>query len=437
VTIRPFEASDGAYVGADARGYQFLLDYKDGRAPFPTVELRELFAGTRDATLFRDKIVLIGYIADSVKDPFYTPLSRSLEAGPSTAGVLVHAHAASQLLRVALDGDAPTIVLRHWLEWGWIAIWSIAGALVALLIRSPRRVALIALIGALALGVLAVSCFFAGLWLPLIPSMLAWLVAIAAMGTYMHYRETFERSMLMQIFSRFVSPELATFIWRRRAELEGERRLRPEQMIATALFADLAGFVSVAAVKTPDALLEWMNEYMGAVTETLMRHGALIRQYAGDQIVVFFGVPVARKTEAEIDRDAVTAVECALAIEATLCKLNRRWRAEGRTTMGVRIGIMTGPMVVGTLGNEVRSELTVEGDAVNMASRLESFDKQFCAPDPESPKPCAHSDCGQHIRAARQSLRHRAPWRDRAERQGGADERVSRDRIQGTTFEDV
>jgi adenylate cyclase len=192
---------------------------------------------------------------------------------------------------------------------------------------------------------------------------------------------------LMQIFSRFVSPELATFIWRRRAEFEGERRLRPEQMIATALFADLAGFVGMAAEKTPEALLVWMNEYMGPVTETLMRHGALIRQYAGDQIVVFFGVPVARKADAEIDRDAVSAVECALAIEATLRNLNRRWRAEGRTTMGVRIGIMTGPMIVGTLGNELRSELTVEGDTVNTASRLESYDKQFRAPDPESPKP--------------------------------------------------
>jgi len=68
----------------------------------------------------------------------------------------------------------------------------------------------------------------------------------------------------------------------------------------------------------------------------------------------------------------------------TLNELNMRWRLEGRTTAGARIGILTGPAVTGTLGSAERAEYVVEGDTVNTGSRLESFNKELFAPDPDT-----------------------------------------------------
>jgi len=82
-----------------------------------------------------------------------------------------------------------------------------------------------------------------------------------------------------------------------------------------------------------------------------------------------------------VARDAVSAVECALAMGDTLRELNRRWRAEGRPTTGMRVGIFTGPAVAGSLGSAERSEYVVVGDTINTASRLESFDKELFPPD--------------------------------------------------------
>jgi adenylate cyclase len=85
--------------------------------------------------------------------------------------------------------------------------------------------------------------------------------------------------------------------------------------------------------------------------------------------------------EAEVAQDAVSAVECALAMADTLRALNTRWRAEDRPTTGMRVGIFTGPAVAGSLGSAERSEYVVVGDTINTAARLESFDKELFAPD--------------------------------------------------------
>ena len=103
--------------------------------------------------------------------------------------------------------------------------------------------------------------------------------------------------------------------------------------------------------------------------------------------MAIFGVPLPRTTEAEISRDALNAVNCALAMETTLMQLNDRWREQDLPTIGMRIGIFTGPLVAGSLGSVQRLEYTVVGDTVNTASRLESFDKELFAPDYLS-RPC-------------------------------------------------
>jgi adenylate cyclase len=85
--------------------------------------------------------------------------------------------------------------------------------------------------------------------------------------------------------------------------------------------------------------------------------------------------------EEEIRQDALHAVQCALAMKRDLVQLNRRWSAQQLPMIGMRIGIFTGPVVVGSQGSLQRLEYNVHGDTVNTASRLESFAKESFDPD--------------------------------------------------------
>ena len=91
-TILPFEPNDGGYVRADARGYQFLLDFHGAGREFRSFSLQDLLSGGIDEAASRDKIVLIGVVAESVKDFLYTPLSRGFYEGQHMAGVALHGH---------------------------------------------------------------------------------------------------------------------------------------------------------------------------------------------------------------------------------------------------------------------------------------------------------------------------------------------------------
>lgn len=188
--------------------------------------------------------------------------------------------------------------------------------------------------------------------------------------------------MLMRIFSQHVSKEVAEDIWRDREQFAGGGRPQPRRLIVTAFFTDLTGFTTVSERFTPEQLMDWLNEYMGAMAPVISHHGGVIRQYAGDSIVALFGVPIPRRTEAEIAQDAINAVRCAVAVEQRLLELNRAWQEAGRPCTGMRIGIVTGEAVSGTLGSTDRWEYVVVGDTLNTASRLESFDKDVHPPDP-------------------------------------------------------
>ncbi len=100
--------------------------------------------------------------------------------------------------------------------------------------------------------------------------------------------------MLMQLFSRHVSKEVAETIWLQREQFLDGGRPRPQRLVVTALFTDLTGFTTVSEKHPPEVLMEWLNEYMDAMARQVSRHGGVIRQYAGDSVVALFGVPVPR-----------------------------------------------------------------------------------------------------------------------------------------------
>jgi adenylate cyclase len=376
-TLRPLEQNDGPYVAADASGYQFLLDFKGWRGSFASVTLTELLSGKIAPEVLRDKIVIVGVTAESVKDHFYTPFSRGIQENQQTDGVAIHAHIVSQLLRLGLGNAAPIKTINEWQESLWIILWSAIGTLIGFKVRSPWKFSFTVAGGLLAIAFFDFIVFLRGWWLPLVPPGLSWSISAVAITAYLSHQETLQRAALMQLFSRHVSKQVAEGIWQQREQFLDGQRPRPQQLVATVLFTDLVGFTSVSEKLTPEELMDWLNECMEPMAKQVSAHGGVIEQFTGDAIVAAFGVPIARKDEKEISHDAINAVNCALGMETILRDLNSHWRAQNRPATAMRIGIYTGPMVAGSLGSSDRLEYVVIGDTVNVASRLESFDKEL------------------------------------------------------------
>ncbi|MBH0178023.1 MAG: adenylate/guanylate cyclase domain-containing protein, partial [Nitrospira sp.] len=127
--------------------------------------------------------------------------------------------------------------------------------------------------------------------------------------------------------------------------------------------------------------------YLSSMTGIIMDHGGVIDDYAGDAIKANFGVPIKRETQEEVAKDAVSAVACALAMEEELLLLNKHHALNGLPTVGMRIGIHTGPLLAGCVGSAHRMKYTTVGDTVNAAAHLESFGREAIA-ESEGRRPC-------------------------------------------------
>jgi adenylate cyclase len=115
---------------------------------------------------------------------------------------------------------------------------------------------------------------------------------------------------------------------------------------------------------------------MSAMAQVVMANHGVVEKYIGDSVMALFGAPLPRGTQDEIAEDARNAVRCALEMGKAMERLNLDWKERGLPTSPMRVGIHTGPLVAGSLGSAERQEYTVIGDSVNIASRLESFDKE-------------------------------------------------------------
>jgi class 3 adenylate cyclase len=141
------------------------------------------------------------------------------------------------------------------------------------------------------------------------------------------------------------------------------------------LFTDIRNFSTLSEQMLPENLLEWLNEYLSAITEEVKVNHGIINKFTGDGLLAVFGVPVNRLTQIEVSQDARLAVECALAMRDRLQELNLDWEQRSLPIAQMRVGIFTGPIVAGSLGGKDRLEYGVIGDSVNIAARLESYAK--------------------------------------------------------------
>ena len=374
--LRRFQPDDGMYVRADARGWQMLLDFKCPEN-FTRFSVSDALAGRIPPGALRDKIVILGINAPSVEDSRVTPIHRTHR------GIEVQAMTVNQLLRHALEGDAP---LRTWsdgIENAWILFWCLAGAAIGNWVRSPWRIAPATSACLASFPGIGWLAFAAGWWIPVVAPAVAFVGCSALAVSYASARERNMRSVLMKLYSRHVSKEIAEDVWANRESfLEGQRPLA-QKLTVTVLFTDLKGFSTISEKMEPAPLYEWLNSYLGAMAKVIQSHGGVLKQFTGDGILVLFGVPVPHATREQQAGDAASAVRCALAMGQQLLGLVREWQQIGLPPVSMRAGIYTGEVAAGSIGSDERFEYAVVGDVVNTAARLESYDKSIADPDLE------------------------------------------------------
>ncbi len=375
--IRRFHRNDGGYRHADAGGYQFLLDFARGPGGFDRIPFSDLMAGKVPAKAIKGKVALLGLQAASIQDRHETPFSTGWHAPRTSYGVEIHAFQLDQLLGGVDQDRSPIQVLPAWLALLLILLAAMLGAALAVVLEQKTWLLVVAALSVSA-AILGLSqlLFIANLCVTSVSIILALWLALGLTAALLAQRERREIGQMMNLFGKFVSPEVAELLWSRRDEFLEHGKPRPQRLTATVMITDLQGFVAATQAMDPDELMKWLNRYLDAMTQIAMQHGGFVDDYAGDGIKINFGVPVPRITQQEIDQDARAAVDCALAMGKQVQAFNRSARDNGMPAFRLRIGINTGTVVVGSLGSDERMKYTTVGDVVNTAARLEALDKQ-------------------------------------------------------------
>jgi CHASE2 domain-containing sensor protein/signal transduction histidine kinase len=211
----PIAESAGGYVRQEMGGYQILSNFRNFQNGFHAVSLNDVLNGNIAQDIFRDRLVLIGITAESNTDYFITPYNSTTLGSPFpvTSGVILHANIASQLLANALDGRPILQVWSKLIESLWIAAWAVIGGLLChsrrykrILISSkypfrlPWKILTILGLGG-GLFTLSYIAFGGGLWMPVVPALLAlFSSAIAVTGyTNLSAEEIRKRAILSVI----------------------------------------------------------------------------------------------------------------------------------------------------------------------------------------------------------------------------------------------
>jgi len=174
-----------------------------------------------------------------------------------------------------------------------------------------------------------------------------------------------ERDKLRATMGKYMTAQVMSHVLANDIELGGKA------LEVTILFCDLRDFTTLSEKRTAHEIVELLNEYFTVMVDIILDEGGAVDKYIGDNIMAVFGAPVPAAD------DAKRAVRAAVRMRQALIELNEKFAAKGRPSLRFGIGLHTGEVIAGNIGSIKRMEYTVIGDAVNLASRLESKTKEL------------------------------------------------------------
>jgi len=251
---------------------------------------------------------------------------------------------------------------------GWLVLFSFVASLMAAVAFTLRSFS----VAALTSGALMLVPLGAG-WVLFRSSAVAtdFLFPMAVLGLsgsgaaiYRMVTEGAARRQIRTVFSRYLHEDVINQIMKEPENIS----LDGVECFGTVLFTDLQGFTTFSEDKTPRQLIKVLNDYFQVVTDIVLDQGGMLDKYTGDGIMAVFGAPMERKDHAR------AACEVILAFRRE--KVNQMIPSD-RGNILTRIGISSGPVVVGNLGSTRRMDFTAIGDTVNLSARLEGVNKAY------------------------------------------------------------
>ncbi|OHE85134.1 MAG: hypothetical protein A3G75_14870 [Verrucomicrobia bacterium RIFCSPLOWO2_12_FULL_64_8] len=186
-------------------------------------------------------------------------------------------------------------------------------------------------------------------------------------------KEEKQKGRIKGMFGTYLSPELVN----RMVESNQDPQLGGHEEIITAYFSDIQSFSTFSEKMTAARLVELMNEYLTACTDIIQEEGGTLDKYIGDAVVAMFGAPIT------LPDHAYRACVSTLRVQQQIGELREKWKGETDRwpdivfKLRARLGLNTGPAIIGNMGSRSRFSYTMMGDNVNLAARMESGAKSW------------------------------------------------------------
>ncbi|HBA27491.1 MAG TPA: adenylate/guanylate cyclase domain-containing protein, partial [Nitrospinae bacterium] len=355
------EATEGirlgeTYIPTDRFG-RTLINYYGTDQTFSYFSISDILDGNIKSEDFHDKIVLIGATAVGIYDLRVTPFTAAMP------GVEKHANVIASIIEKKFIKSVPRLVN--------ITILLLSGLLLSLLIvrfkafgGSAITISFLFFISLLGYYLFAQK----GIWINITYPILNIFFVFISVTVYNYVAEERYAKRIRAMFSSYVTEKIVNELIKNpdMAKLGGERRE------ITVLFSDVMGFTSFSEKHAPEDVVAILNEYLGEMTDIVLKWEGTLDKFIGDAILTFWNAPMRQENHAEL------AIKCALNMVGRLKELQKKWQAEGKPMLDCGIGINTGEVIVGNIGAEGKKmDYTVIGDHVNLGSRVESLTRKY------------------------------------------------------------
>lgn len=330
---------------------------KAGITPKTNPELYDLRSGKYiDPTFFNGKAVIIGAnISGPTADVLKSPMA---DRHP---GVDIQASALDNLLN------------KHFLTFAGIGVGFLSFLILSLLafiivlrckfIKGILSIIAIDILYLLFVFISASHGYIMSYAVPLVSQF----VTVAFAYSFKFISENRNKEKIKQAMGKYLSQDVMKNVVRNIDDL----KLGGKRAVVTVLFSDIRGFTSLSEKMSAEEVSMILNEYFAEMEPIITKYNGVINKFIGDAVMAIFGEPIQDINHAQ------NAVKCAYEMLKKVEYLREKWLFEGKPKIEIGVGINTGEVFIGNIGTETRMEYTVIGDTVNLASRIESYNKVY------------------------------------------------------------